>query len=343
MSVEIALAAAVVLMATGVIAPLSQWYKSHTTSLVAGISPWFFRLWLMGDACALIAAIESQAPLFVVAFFVYLCIVDAGLVAQWFKVNHSSIVTKVSPVVASVVFASRVQAAPVYPGLLDDRDAPITVLVWLWAGCHVLAWALQIRRNQVLQLVLDMLVTFVLLLVVSRASWLVAEGFGLPSPIAFSVMTIISLMLALVAGYQIHQFDHYVAAPQPVSLNTSDWYPFEVQAPAVEDLCPLETTLLLAPAPVVPKWIGHRNSWANYTTSPPPSHYVSRSVTTYSYHEPRLALESTLHKAAFPHDPTLIPLLIGTYSLVLKKMMESKTPFTPHDFLSDDFMNTNRH
>lgn len=340
MSVELAMAAAVVLVATGVIAPLTQWYKSLTTSLVAGISPWFFRLWLMGDVCALIAAVEIQASIAAVLFFAYLCVVDAGLVLQWFRVNHATMATKVSPVAASIAFASRVQAAPIYPGVSDDRVAAVTVLMWLWAGCHVLAWALQIRRNQVLQLVLDMLVAFVTLLVISRASWLVAEGFGLPSPIAFTVMTIISLGLALVVGYQIHQFDHYVAVPHPVSLNTSEWYPFEVLAPAVEDSCPLETTLLLAPAPAVPKLINHRNSWANYTTSPPPSHYVSRSV-TYSYHEPRTSMTPAHPKAAVPHDPTLIPLLIGTYSLVLKKMLENKTPFTPHDFLNDEFMNSN--
>lgn len=306
-----------------VAAQVAQVWKFISSKLVAGVSSWFFRLWLVGDAC-LVVGYGGGLMLMVAGLRVAL---DMVLVVQWWWYNGALLAVPLPSLV--MVTSLFVQGASAFPVGAETTVSPQLAAATAASCFFVLSWVIQIMHQTQLQLVSDILARFVSLLVIGTVLYLMAVAVGFPLPLPLTIVFGVCLGLELVTVHQMWTLDSYVVPPQAVLLDTLDWYPFEVA-----DHSPLETTLLLMPAKAV--WIARRQLMINYTTSPPPRHYVillnSLSV------EPRLHTIPIGGRAGVPHDTTLLPLLVGTYSQVLKKMKYEKIPFSPRDFLSDEYM-----
>lgn len=83
-------------------------------------------------------------------------------------------------------------------------------------------------------------------------------------------------------------------------------------------------------------------------SSPAPHHYITgsgnsyqpNSVTSFSFTRPKSIHKSIRSNSSSIHSPmytSLIPSIVNSYSSVSKKMATDKTPFSPSDFLADNF------
>lgn len=105
-----------------------------------------------------------------------------------------------------------------------------------------------------------------------------------------------------------------------------DWYTNNYRG--VENLIDENTSLLFK---LQPYYFG--------ATPPPPPHYVAGSLQRGPRESPSLRhnKESPSY-ATLPRSTSVIPSIIGSYSAILKKLTdEAKIPFSPIDFLSDEF------
>lgn len=83
-------------------------------------------------------------------------------------------------------------------------------------------------------------------------------------------------------------------------------------------------------------------------SSPAPHHYITgssnsyqpNSVTSFSFTRPKSihkSIRSNSSSIQSPMNTNLIPSIVNSYSSVSKKMANDKTPFSPSDFLADNF------
>ncbi|CAN3369664.1 hypothetical protein DICA3_F27050 [Diutina catenulata] len=367
------LASLIILLAS----QIPQVAKIYSTKSVKGISPWFFTLWLAGDCCVLArwagyppgGDSREDQEVVMVAACAYLCFIDIVLLLQWFYFHEGSIsspsksrltsvattmlgsVASALPVVPAIVplLAGSTGTLPPLPTTSPSLATPATWLMWIGVACYLSSRLFQIRRNSQLQSTSDLSVYFVALTMAGNFVALLAlatsDQWRGQLPVLVGAVGALGLDSLIV--HQFSTLNHYVSEPLQVSSDAAEWYPFEVSndmsAIDIYHHNPSEaTSLLFRPSTVDPHPF--------YTHSPaPPSHYVSAgSSVPYQYQEPRstnIAIRRDSRtgslegiKAAIPTDPTLIPSLIGTYSSVSKKMLYDKIPFSPSDFLKDEYL-----